>query len=91
MAETMEPDADDNAVDAPDVAMLNSDANIVVSRDDKPHLIALIGVSDLVVVHTADCTLVCPKSESQRVKELVETGRQAAVRRAVFVMRHLVR
>ena len=72
MAETMEVDENDNALDAPAVAMLNSDANIVVNRADPDHLIALIGVNDLVVVHTADCTLVCPKSESQRVKELVD-------------------
>ena len=71
MAETLDIDEHDNAVDAKAVAMLDSDSNIVLSRDGD-HLIALIGVSDLVVVHTADCTLVCPKSESQRVKELVD-------------------
>ena len=71
LAETMEADEHDNAIDAATTAMLDSDANIVVSRDPN-HLIALIGVSDMVVVHAGDCTLVCPKSESQRVKDMVD-------------------
>jgi mannose-1-phosphate guanylyltransferase len=74
LAETLELDQFDNAVDAPALALLDSDANIILSRDEKTpdHLIALIGVSDTVVVHTGDCTLICPKSEAQKVKELVE-------------------
>jgi mannose-1-phosphate guanylyltransferase len=31
----------------------------------------LIGISDMIVVHTRDATMVCPKGEAQRVKELV--------------------
>ena len=74
LAETLETDQFDNAVDAAKLALLSSDANIIVSRDrnNPDHLIALIGVSDTVVVHTADCTLVCPKNQAERVKELVE-------------------
>jgi mannose-1-phosphate guanylyltransferase len=44
--------------------------NLVVSGRD--HLVAVLGVDDLIVVHTADATLVCPKSEAQRVKELLK-------------------
>lgn len=74
LAETLEVDEEDNAIDAPATALLNSDSNIIVCRDETnaEHLVALIGVSDIVVVHTRDCTLVCPKTEAQRVKELVE-------------------
>ena len=71
LAETLETDEEDNAIDAAATALLNSDANIIVSRDGA-HLIALIGVSDMVVVHTPDCTLVCPKAEAERVKDLLE-------------------
>ncbi len=50
--------------------------NIVVSSGD--HLVALVGVDDLVVVHTADATLVCPKAQAQRVKDVVtRLGRDA--------------
>ena len=30
-----------------------------------------MGVSDMVVVHTPDATMICPKSEAQRVKDIV--------------------
>jgi len=43
--------------------------NIVRSNDN--HLVALIGVDDLMVVHTEDATLVCPKSKAQEIKALV--------------------
>lgn len=44
--------------------------NIVVSTDG--HLTAVVGVSDLVVVHTADATLVCPKDKAQEIKGLLQ-------------------
>ncbi len=74
LAETLDTDDADNAIDAPATALLESDANIILSRDEKTpdHLIALIGVSDMVIVHTADCTLVCPKADAEKVKQLVE-------------------
>jgi mannose-1-phosphate guanylyltransferase len=45
--------------------------NIVVSREPG-HLVALLGVDELVVVRTADATLVCRKDKAQAVKELVK-------------------
>jgi mannose-1-phosphate guanylyltransferase len=33
--------------------------------------VALVGVHDSVVVHTADVTLVCPVGEAERVKQLL--------------------
>ena len=71
LAETLERDEHDNATDADNLVLIDSDGNIVVSRDPN-HLVAMVGVSDMVVVHAKDCTLVCPKAEAQRVKELVE-------------------
>ena len=44
--------------------------NLVVSTGD--HLVALMGVDDLIVVHTPDATLVCPKSHAQQVKLLLQ-------------------
>jgi len=52
-------------------AMVEAGANnIVVSTDG--HLTAVIGVDDLVVVHTADATLICPKSKAQDIKALLK-------------------
>jgi mannose-1-phosphate guanylyltransferase len=34
-------------------------------------MIAALGVRDLVIVHTPDATLVCPKDRVQEVREIV--------------------
>lgn len=53
--------------------------NIIVS--DQDHLVALVGCDDLIVVHTDDATLVCPRSEAQRIKDLVKRlGKDEAFR-----------
>ena len=44
--------------------------NIVIGKDG--HLVALLGVDDLIVVHTDDATLVCPKNKAQEIKALVQ-------------------
>ena len=46
-------------------------ANCVVVGDHK-HTVTAVGVSDLVIVHTPDATLVCRKSEAQKVRDLVK-------------------
>ena len=43
--------------------------NVLVCEDD--HLIATIGVDDLIIVHSPDATLVCHKDQIDRIKELV--------------------
>ena len=44
--------------------------NLVVSTAD--HLVAVLGVQDLIVVHTPDATLVCPKDKAQEIKALLK-------------------
>lgn len=59
---------------------LESSGNIVVS--DKDHLVALIGVEDLIVVQTGDATLVCSKEKAQKIKEMVRSlGEEEALKR----------
>ena len=70
LAETLESDDHNNASSCPFSVFLDSDDNIIVS-EDPAHLVTTIGISDMIVVHTRDATLVCPKNESQRVKDLV--------------------
>ena len=48
---------------------LGSRGNIVVSEGK--HLIATIGVDDLVIVHAPDATLICTRRDAQSIKELV--------------------
>lgn len=44
--------------------------SIVVGSDDR--VTALLGVKDIVVVHTADATLICDKSRVQEIKKLLK-------------------
>jgi mannose-1-phosphate guanylyltransferase len=48
---------------------LSSQDNILVAEGD--HLIATLGVKDLVVVHSPDATLICHRNQVQRIRELV--------------------
>jgi mannose-1-phosphate guanylyltransferase len=70
LAETLSNDDHDNASDCSSCLFVDSDNNIILSADPA-HLVATIGVSDMIIVHTKDITLVCPKTEAQRVKDLV--------------------
>lgn len=70
IAATRAADADGNVVVAEKSLMLDARDNIVVS--DTGHLLVLLGVSDLVVVHAGDATLVCRKDQEQRLKDLVK-------------------
>lgn len=53
--------------------LMDSNNNIVVSEG---RLTALIGLDDLVVVHTEDATLICPKDRAQDVKKVVTALRE---------------
>jgi mannose-1-phosphate guanylyltransferase len=58
-----------NAVGAGTAELLDS-TDCVVASDDPDHLVALVGCTGLVVVHTAQATLVVPADQAQRVKDL---------------------
>jgi len=62
-------DGAENTYAAPRTVAIDAQKNIFVSEDD--HLIAAIGVEDLVVVHSPDATLICRRDQVQRIKELV--------------------
>ncbi len=53
-------------------AFIGVDAKNCVVVSDTGKIITLVGVSDLVVVQTGDATLICRKSHSQRVREIVK-------------------
>lgn len=51
------------------VKSLESNDNIVFSN--QPRTIALLGVSDLIIVETADALLVCNRHEAEKIKQLL--------------------
>ena len=70
LADVVDVDADDNAVVAPRAVVLDGSGNVIYSEDG--HLLAVVGMDDCIIVHTPDATLVCNKSDSQRLKELLD-------------------
>ncbi len=70
LAEVVEPDDDGNAIVAPRAVVIDCNQNVIFS--DEEHLLAVVGMDDCIIVHTADATLICNKSDSQRLKELVD-------------------
>lgn len=66
-------DGDGNVSACTEVIHLGSRGNIVVSEEK--HLIATIGVDDLVIVHSPDVTLICTKRDAIGIKELVDNVR----------------
>ncbi len=75
LAEILKSDPAGNICAAPRVATLDASQNIFVSESD--HLIAAIGVSDLIVVHADDATVICRREDAQRIKELFEALRRS--------------
>lgn len=66
----LELDDKGNAILANNHVVVDSYRNVLVSKDD--HLLAVMGIDDCIVVHSEDATLVCRKTDNQRLKELVE-------------------
>ncbi|MGA2545560.1 MAG: sugar phosphate nucleotidyltransferase [Rectinemataceae bacterium] len=52
-----------------ETALVESRGNVVISTE-AGHLVACLGCEDLVVVHTPDATLVCPKDRADELKKL---------------------
>ena len=66
----VEADGEGNVSAGGPVVHLGSRGTIVVTEEK--HLIATIGVDDLVIVHAPDATLICKKRDAQGIKELVD-------------------
>jgi mannose-1-phosphate guanylyltransferase len=71
LADFVETDDNNNVVVAGQTQLLDCKNSIVVT-EDQGHLIAGIGLENVVVAHTADATLVCDVNHTQRLKELLE-------------------
>jgi mannose-1-phosphate guanylyltransferase len=75
LADVISSDKDRNIVVAGTSELLDCRDSIIIT-EDRGHLIAAIGLENLVVAHTPDATLVCPVSQAQRLKELLELIKQ---------------
>ncbi len=51
--------------------LVDAHDNLVLNQDEDGRLVAVVGLTGTVIVQTPQITLVCPVSESERIKELV--------------------
>jgi mannose-1-phosphate guanylyltransferase len=64
-------DKDNNIVVAGQSELLGCKNSIIVT-EDKSHLIAAIGLENMVVAHSPDATLICHIDQTDRLKELLD-------------------
>ena len=64
-----EPDSNNNTVIGSHIGI---DTRGTIVYGDESHMIVTIDIEDLIVVHTADATLVAPKHAEERVREAVK-------------------
>ncbi len=77
LADIISSDKDNNIVVAGTSELLDCKNSIIVT-EEKGHLIAAIGLENMVVAHSPDATLVCYIDQTQRLKELLELIKQHA-------------
>jgi mannose-1-phosphate guanylyltransferase len=71
-AEVLKKDRDGN-VSAAGTQMLMDCRGTQIVSDEADHLIAGIGLEDLIVVHTGNATLICRKDRAEDIKKLQAT------------------
>jgi mannose-1-phosphate guanylyltransferase len=79
MEKHFKPDAAGNVCIGPAATMHDASRNVIVC--DKDHLVALIGVEDLIVVQHKNTILICPKHRDQDVKQIVAQLKRRSDRR----------
>ncbi|TFG61771.1 MAG: mannose-1-phosphate guanylyltransferase [Spirochaetales bacterium] len=67
--ETCGADSQGNAAAGCRTLFMNSADNLVVSSE-ADHLVAALGCDDMIIIHTGNATLVCPKSRAEDIKKL---------------------
>jgi mannose-1-phosphate guanylyltransferase len=75
LADIISSDKNNNIVVAGSSELLDCKNSILIT-EDQGHLIAAIGLENIVVAHSPDATLVCHADQTQRLKELLELIKQ---------------
>lgn len=71
LADIINSDENSNIVVAEKSELLDCKNSIFVT-EDKKHLIAAIGLDNMIIAHSPDATFVCPIDQIHRIKELLE-------------------
>lgn len=70
LGEHLPRDGSGNAIQGVSV-LVDAHDNVVINQSEDGRLVAVVGLSGMVIVQTPQITLVCPTSESERIKELL--------------------
>jgi len=68
--ETIAPDAQGNRTSGATTLLHDTRNTLVVSEIE--HLVATIGLENMIIIHTPQATLVCPASQAEKIKGVVE-------------------
>jgi len=71
LADFISSDKNNNLVVAAQSELLDCKDSIVITEDEG-HLIAGIGLKNIIIAHSSDATLVCPLDQTAKLKELLE-------------------
>lgn len=71
LADIINRDANNNIVVADKAQLLDCRDSIIIT-EDKQHLIAAMGLDNIVVAHTPDATLICTKEQAENLKILLK-------------------
>lgn len=74
LADALPTDASGNVVEGQAVVS-DADGNLIYNTDGDGHVVAVLGLSGMVIVHTPTATLVTTRDRAEHVKALVETIR----------------
>jgi mannose-1-phosphate guanylyltransferase len=75
LADVISSDKNNNIVVAEKSELLDCRNNIIVT-EDKGHLIAAVGLENMIIAHSPDATFICPANQTQRIKELLDLIQQ---------------
>ncbi len=70
--DVMAPDELGNITLAEDAFLQDTSGSLIISENKGKKFITTIGIEDVVIVDTPDALLVCKKSETQKVKQIVD-------------------
>lgn len=76
LAEHLPRDEHGNAVDGSSL-LLDAHDNLVINKSDDGTVLAVLGMTDTIVVRHGNVTLVCPVGQAERIKELVGKAAEA--------------
>lgn len=70
-------DKESNCIDANHIS-IDTKRSIIIG--EKSHLVATIGIDNMIIVQTADATLICSRERAENVKDLVELAEKKVLK-----------